>query len=191
MARGFPGRGAARQDEAGARDAARGEAQVAPALDDAFAREVGDFESLDALQTAVRTDLDGARRARGGCRRAPAAHRPDHRGEPVRRAAELGEPAHRRATSKAYQVPEDGARRSSRSEFRPMAERQVRRDLIIDTIAEREKLDATESGHRRPRRRSRDASAAPTRAGLRVAAEGGSPARDRARASPKTRCSSG
>ncbi len=29
----------------------------APDLDDAFAREVGDFESLEALTTAVRTDM--------------------------------------------------------------------------------------------------------------------------------------
>ena len=35
----------------------------APPLDDAFAREVGDFESLDALQETVRTDMERARRA--------------------------------------------------------------------------------------------------------------------------------
>ena len=29
-----------------------------PALDDAFAREVGDFDSLEALRAAVRTDLE-------------------------------------------------------------------------------------------------------------------------------------
>ena len=31
------------------------------------------------------------------------------------------------------------------AEFRPVAERQVRRDLVIDTIAEQEKLKASES----------------------------------------------
>src|SRR6202008_508373 len=31
--------------------------KAAPPLDDALAREVGDFESLDALKAAVRTDL--------------------------------------------------------------------------------------------------------------------------------------
>jgi len=44
----------------------------------------------------------------------------------------------------AYQVPEE-ERAKFRDEFRPVAERQVRRDLIIDTIAEREGLKATES----------------------------------------------
>jgi trigger factor len=36
----------------------------------------------------------------------------------------------------AYQVPEEEQDRF-RTEFRPVAERQVRRDLIIETIAER------------------------------------------------------
>jgi trigger factor len=44
----------------------------------------------------------------------------------------------------AYKVPEED-RGNFRNEFRPVAERQVRRDLIIDTIAERETLKASES----------------------------------------------
>jgi trigger factor len=44
----------------------------------------------------------------------------------------------------AYQVPDDDKDRF-RGEFRPVAERQVRRDLIIDTIAERENLKASEA----------------------------------------------
>ena len=44
----------------------------------------------------------------------------------------------------AYQVP-DTERDKFRDEFRPVAERQVRRDLIIDTIAEREGLKASEA----------------------------------------------
>jgi trigger factor len=43
----------------------------------------------------------------------------------------------------AYQVPEE-ERARFRTEFRPVAERQVRRDLVIDTVAEREGLAATE-----------------------------------------------
>jgi trigger factor len=44
----------------------------------------------------------------------------------------------------AYQIPEAEADKFN-AEFRPIAERQVRRDLIIDTIAETEKLSASES----------------------------------------------
>ena len=49
-----------------------------------------------------------------------------------------------KAYAEAYQVPEGELDRFAQ-EFRPMAERQVRRDLIVDTIAEREKLAATEA----------------------------------------------
>ena len=85
----------------------------------------------------------GARDARRRCARAPAAGRPDRAGESVRRAAELGQPADRRLHAG---VPDSrgAARARSRARVRPVAERQVRRDLIIDTIAEREKLKATE-----------------------------------------------
>ena len=38
--------------------------KAVPPLDDAFAREVGDFDSLDALSTAVRTDLERTPSAR-------------------------------------------------------------------------------------------------------------------------------
>jgi trigger factor len=41
-----------------------------------------------------------------------------------------------------YQVPE-GMQERFAGEFRPMAERQVRRDVVIDTIAEKEGLVAT------------------------------------------------
>jgi trigger factor len=41
-----------------------------------------------------------------------------------------------------YGVP-DAEKERFAQEFRPMAERQVRRDLIIDTLAERESLTAS------------------------------------------------
>jgi trigger factor len=44
----------------------------------------------------------------------------------------------------AYQVP-DEERDRFRGDFRPIAERQVRRDLIIDAIAQKEELKATEA----------------------------------------------
>jgi trigger factor len=44
----------------------------------------------------------------------------------------------------AYGIPEE-EQTKFRGEFRPAADRQVRRDLIIETIAEREGLKATEA----------------------------------------------
>lgn len=114
-----------------------------PALDDAFARETGDFESLEALRAVVRADLEENAR-----REAEAAVR----GQLVDQIAEANPFAVPQSWVSSlvdgyiqmYQVPEEERERFA-AEFRPIAERQVRRDLIVDTIAEREKLAATES----------------------------------------------
>jgi trigger factor len=114
-----------------------------PALDDAFAREVGDFESLDSLSTTVRKDLEehSTREADAAVRQRlldeiAAANPFDIPPSWVNQLID--------GYMQAYQVP-DEERERFRGEFRPIAERQVRRDLIIDTIAEREGLKATEA----------------------------------------------
>jgi FKBP-type peptidyl-prolyl cis-trans isomerase (trigger factor) len=48
-----------------------------------------------------------------------------------------------RAYAEAYKVPEEELVRFA-EEFRGMAERHVRRDLVLDTLASREQLAATE-----------------------------------------------
>ena len=114
-----------------------------PALDDAFAREVGDFESLDALSATVRKDLEehAAREADAGVRQQlldqiASANQFDVPPSWVNQLID--------GYLQAYQVPEE-ERDRFRTEFRPVAERQVRRDLIIETIAEREGLKSTEA----------------------------------------------
>jgi len=114
-----------------------------PPLDDAFARGVGDFESLAALQSTVRKDLEdhANRDADAGVRQQlvdqlSAANPFD---VPPSWVSQLID-----GYAQAYQVP-DADRDKFRSEFRPVAERQVRRDLIIDAIAETEGLKATEA----------------------------------------------
>jgi trigger factor len=114
-----------------------------PPLDDAFAREVGDFESLDALSNTVRKDLEdhATREAEAGVRQQlvdqiAAANPFDVPPSWVNQVVD--------GYLQAYQVPDEEKDRF-RSEFRPIAERQVRRDLIIETIAESESLKATES----------------------------------------------
>jgi trigger factor len=114
-----------------------------PALDDAFAREVGDFESLDGLMSTVRKDLQehATREADAGVRQQLldqiAASNPFD--IPASWVNQLID-----GYMKAYQVPDD-EHEKFRGEFRPVAERQVRRDLIIETIAEREGLKSTEA----------------------------------------------
>jgi len=116
--------------------------KTAPPLDDAFAREVGDFESLEALRTIVRTDL--AEQAR---READAEVRQklidDIIGANPFDVPRSWVQQMVASYAEAYQVPES-ERDKFATEFRNMAERQIRRDLVIETIAERESLAATE-----------------------------------------------
>ena len=114
-----------------------------PELDDAFAREVGDFDSLEALSNTVREDLTrhAEREADSEVRQQLidqiiAANPFDVPPSWVNQLVQ--------AYMEAYQIPEQDRERFA-TEFRPMAERQVRRDLIIDTVAQHEGLAATEA----------------------------------------------
>ncbi len=116
--------------------------QDLPPLDDDFAREVGDFDSLTALRDTVRGDLEAAakREADVELRRQVieeivAANQLDAPRGMVQRV--LG------AYASAYKVPDDQLERFA-AEFGPIAERQVKRDLVIDHVAERHNLKATE-----------------------------------------------
>jgi trigger factor len=114
-----------------------------PALDDAFARDVGDFDSLDALKAAIRTDLEShAQRDSESQLRQQLLDEVISANPfdvPEGWVSELSE-----AYLKQFQVPDEERPRFAQ-EFRPVAERQVRRDLVIETIAEREGLTATEA----------------------------------------------
>ena len=116
--------------------------KAAPPLDDALAREVGDFESLDALKTAVRTDLQ---------RHAEQESEANVRQQLIDQIVSANAfdvpkswiQQFVQNYAEAYQIPED-QREQFAGEFRSMAERQIRRDLVIETIAEKEGLTATE-----------------------------------------------
>jgi trigger factor len=117
--------------------------QELPDLNDDFAREVGDFESLEALRHAVREDLEAnaAREADADVRQQLieeiiGANRLTPPDPLVRRVLS--------AYAQSYGVPDDQLERFT-TEFRPLAERQVLRDLIIDHVAEQQQLRATEA----------------------------------------------
>ncbi len=117
--------------------------QELPALDDAFAREVGDFETLAALTEAVREDLaaTAGREADAGVReqlveRLVEANNIEAPPSMVDRM--LHNLLH------AYEVPHEKAE-AFYQEFRPIATAQVRRELVLSTLAERENLRATEA----------------------------------------------
>ncbi|PYP80653.1 MAG: trigger factor [Gemmatimonadetes bacterium] len=116
--------------------------KTSPALDDAFAREVGDFDGIDALRAAIRVDLDEQAR-----READALVRQQLVDE-IAQANPFAVPpswVNRMidAYMQAYKIP-DEQRQTFAAEFATVAERQVRRDMIIDAIAEQQQLTATE-----------------------------------------------
>jgi trigger factor len=114
----------------------------APALDDAFAREVGDFDGLEALEAAVRADLQEnvTRESEALVRQSlldqvAAANPFDVPPSWVSRTID--------AYMEAYKIPAEQRQQFS-AEFATVAEKQVRRDLLIDTIAEQHELAASE-----------------------------------------------
>jgi trigger factor len=117
--------------------------QELPPLDDAMAREVGDFESLDALRAAVRQDLEreAAREADAEVRRSLIAQ--------VVEANNIQAPeslVHRlmHGYAEMYKVPEEQLP-TFEQQFHQIAEEQVKRDLALDALVDAQGLRATEA----------------------------------------------
>ena len=115
--------------------------QAVPELTDDFAREVGNFAAVGELRAAVRQDLE-----------AEATREADSRVrseliDQIAAANNVAVPPSLleralHAYAHAYGIPEDQHGRFA-GEFRPVAEAQVRRDLIIESVADRASLHAT------------------------------------------------
>jgi trigger factor len=116
--------------------------QELAALDDAFAREMGDFESLDALRTAVTTDL-----GKEAERDADAKLRTELIEQIVQANNVVApRPLVERVLgmyAQAYEIPEERWPQFAQ-EFQSIAEAQVRRDLVLDFVVESQNLRATE-----------------------------------------------
>lgn len=116
--------------------------QELPPLDDAFAREIGDFETLDALKGALRKDLEQ-----------DASHEADSRVRQellnqIYQTNDVPAPVSLvnrliQGYMKAYEIPEERFEQFAQ-EFRPVAEQQVRRELVLDAVVEGQNLQATE-----------------------------------------------
>ena len=117
--------------------------KTAPVMDDAFARELGDFDSVDALTTAVREDLQA-----NATREADAETRAKLL-DAIIDANQFEIPPSwvkqlTQSYAQAYQIPEQDHDRFAQ-EFRAIAERQVRRDMVVDSLAKQHGLSATEA----------------------------------------------
>ncbi len=117
--------------------------QELPELNDDLARELGDFENLDALRGALRQDLeeDAKRNADAEVRQALVEELVKANG--VEAPPSMVE-RFLRGYARGYQIPDEQFETFA-AEFRPLAEAQVRRDLALDAVAEAHKLYATES----------------------------------------------
>jgi trigger factor len=117
--------------------------QELPPLDDAFAREMGDFENLDALRAAVRRDLEreAERDADAQVRQALLAQ--------VVEANNITAPeslVHRlmHGYAEIYRIPREQLP-AFEGQFHEIAESQVKRDLVLDAVVEQQGLRASES----------------------------------------------
>jgi trigger factor len=117
--------------------------QELPPLDDAFAREVGDFEGLDALRAAVRHDLEleASREADAQVRQALVQQIVEANG--VQAPESL---VHRlmHGYAEMYRVPPEQLEQFEQ-QFHEVAAAQVRRDLVLDAVVEANGLRATEA----------------------------------------------
>ncbi|HEX7023240.1 MAG TPA: trigger factor [Gemmatimonadales bacterium] len=117
--------------------------QELPELDDGFAREVGDFDTLEALTGAVREDLAAAAE-----READASVREQLVQQLIEANGVEAPPSMvdrmLHSLLHAYDVGHDKAEQFN-NEFRPVAAAQVRRELILSAVAEQQKLQATEA----------------------------------------------
>lgn len=112
-------------------------------LDDAFAREVGDFESMEALRAAVTTDLKKEAEREADAR---------VRSELLQQIVDANNVVAPRPLvervlgmyAQAYEIAEERWEKFAQ-EFRTIAESQVRRDLVLDYVVESQNLRATEA----------------------------------------------
>ena len=124
------------------------EEQVLPHLDDALAAKAGDFEHLQALEEAIRSDL--------------ARHHEDEaearvRGQIMQAVIDANPFAVPRALVDRYldemiKAPEGadpGKLREARSELAPLAEGRIKEQLILDRLIEREALQASDDDVRK------------------------------------------
>jgi trigger factor len=117
--------------------------QAVSDLTDEFAREMGPFETVDALRAAVRSDLEAE-----AAREADAQLRSELVDQ-IAAANNVSVPPSLlerslHAYAHAYGIPEEQHGKFA-AEFRPVAEAQVRRDLIIEAVADGASLHATEA----------------------------------------------
>jgi trigger factor len=116
--------------------------QDLPELNDDFAKAAGDFDSMEALRTTMRADMEGQIQ-----READTRVRQQLIDEIIgANSVEAPRPMVQRmlaGLAHNYQIPDDQLEKFT-AEMTPIAEMQVKRNLVIDEVAESKNLIATE-----------------------------------------------
>lgn len=122
--------------------------RILPALDDDFAKDVGDYQDLDALKDRIEKDLEGAKEHRLTEELREAAIDQLLQANPVeipsylveRRTDELLQDLKlRMAAQKQELPPEDEGK--AREEYQKVAEREVRTSLLLEEIGRQESIE--------------------------------------------------
>ena len=116
--------------------------QDLPELNDDFAKEAGDFDSMDTLRTTLKADMEGQIK-----READTRVRQQLIDEIIgANSVEAPRPMVQRmlaGLAHNYQIPDEQLEKFT-AEMTPVAEMQVKRNLVIDDVAESKNLIATE-----------------------------------------------
>ncbi len=122
--------------------------RVLPPLDDEFARDVGDYQDLDALRERIKTDLEGAKEHRLTEELRQAAIDQILEANPVeipsflvqRRTAELLQDLKLRMAAQHRELPSEEEQKA-RGEYEKIAEREVRASLLLEEIGQQESIE--------------------------------------------------
>jgi trigger factor len=121
--------------------------RILPALDNDFAKDVGDYQDLDALEDRIKKDLEGAKEHRLTEELREAAIDQLLQANPVeipsylveRRTDELLQDLKLRMASQKQELPPEDEGKA-RGEYQKVAEREVRTSFLLEEISRQESI---------------------------------------------------
>lgn len=123
--------------------------RILPSLDDEFAKDVGDYQDLNALKERIKADLEGAKEHRLTEELRQAAIDQLFQVNPVeipsylveRRTDELLQDLRLRMAAQKQELPPEEEQKA-RGEYQKVAEREIRSSLLLEEIGRQESIEA-------------------------------------------------
>jgi trigger factor len=122
--------------------------RILPSLDDDFAKDVGDYQDLEALKERIKTDLEGVKEHRFTEELRQTAIEQLLQANPVeipsylveRRTDELLQDLKLRMAAQKQELPPEEERKA-RGEYQKVAEREVRTSFLLEEIGRQESIE--------------------------------------------------